>query len=175
MVASLCAGIEPSDGLMFKAWTLFDHLSGKVIRTFKSFEDVKLLILEPSSICVTETFRSTETVRAALENKTDRPLRLFEKACDAGDLRGIFQAGAASILEHQQVLRKPYLETVMTVAQREGAYGVVGAHSGTILGIAMPEALEEAVLIQRLKETGALHWYETQLIARTVQGGYELI
>lgn len=174
-LAELCAAIEPSDGLMFRDWTLFNHLSGKVLRQFKTVEHVKLLILEPPSICVTDTFRSTEAVQAALGQKTDMPFWLFEKASREGSVRGMFQAAGASVLEHQAVLKKPYLEAVMALAEREGAYGVVGAHSGTILGIAMPEALEEAVLIERLREIGALDWYQKQLVVQTVLGGYNVL
>ena len=174
-LAALCAEIEPSDGLMFEAWTLFDHLSGRVLETYKTVENVKLLVLEPLSICVTDTFRSDEAVQLALDQKTEKPFRLFEKAIREGSVRGVFQAAAASVLEHQAVLMKPHLEAIMEMAEREGAYGVVGAHSGTILGIAMPEALEEAVLIERLRELGVLEWYQKQFVARTVVGGCILL
>lgn len=174
-LAALCAEIEPSDGLMFEDWTLFDHLTGRVLETFKAVENVKLLVLEPSSICVTDTFRSDEAVQIALDQKTEMPFRLFEKASRAGSVRGVFQAAAASIMEHQAVLMKPHLEEILAMAEREGAYGVVGAHSGTILGIAMPEALEEAVLVERLGELGVFGWYQKQFVVRTVLGGCQLL
>jgi len=172
-LASLCARIEPSDGLMFREWTLFDHLAGTVLRAFKTVEELKLLILEPPSTCVTDTFRSTEVVQAALGQKTETPYQLFEKASREGSVKGLFQAAGVSMLENQSVLEKPYLEAIMEMADKEGAYGVAGAHSGTILGIAMPEALEEALLLERLREMGALAWYQKQLLARTVLGGYK--
>lgn len=175
ILAALCAKIEPSDGLMFKAWTLFDHLSGTVLRTFDTMENVKLMVLEPPSTCVTDTFRSTKAVQAALANKTETPFRLFEKASADGSIRGVFQAAGASMMEHQKVLEKPHLEAIMALADKAGAYGVVGAHSGTVLGIAMPEGLEEAVLLEGLRELGALEWYQKQMLVRTVLGGYQLL
>jgi len=174
-LAALCAEIEPSDGLMFEDWTLFNHLTGRVLKTYKTMENVKLLVLEPPSTCVTDTFRSDEAVKTSLDQKTEWPLRLFERAIRESSVRGVFQAAAASVLEHQAVLMKPHLEAIMEMAERVGAYGVVGAHSGTILGIAMPEALEESVLIERLRSLGVLEWYQKQFVTRTVPGGYSLL
>ncbi|SCZ81951.1 GHMP family kinase ATP-binding protein [Acidaminobacter hydrogenoformans] len=175
ILAKLCAQIEPSDGLMFRDWTLFNHLNGTVLKTYKTAPDIKLLILEPSSTVMTDTFRSKAAVTEALSRKTKMPYLKFEAACSDGSIRGVFEAASASIMEHQVVLAKPFLEEIHALAEREGAYGVVGAHSGTVLGLAMPEGMEERALLKLLSETGALEWYRTQFVARTVFGGYELL
>lgn len=175
VLAKLCAQIEPSDGLMFRDWTLFNHLTGSVLKTYETVEDIKLLILEPPSIVVTDTFRSKAAITAALARKTDAPYLKFEAAWREDSIHGLFQAASASILEHQAVLAKPYLEEILELAKREDAYGVVGAHSGTILGIALPESLDESIMLARLKEAGVLEWYRTQFVARTVLGGYVLL
>lgn len=175
VLAKLCAEIEPSDGLMFRDWTLFDHLSGTVLKFYKAVQGVKLLILEPQSTVMTDTFRSKSEVLAALARKTDMPYLKFEAACCEASIRGVFQAASASIMEHQKVLAKPYLEEIIALAEREGAYGVAGAHSGTVLGIAMPESLDENLMLELLRGAGVLEWYRSRFVARTVLGGYELL
>ena len=175
VLAKLCAQIEPSDGLMFKDWTLFNHLTGNVLKTYKTVPDLKLLILEPPSTVMTDTFRSKAAVTEALSRKTEMPYLKFEAACNDGSIRGVFEAASASIMEHQAILKKPFLEEIHALAEREGAYGVAGAHSGTVLGIALPESLEESLMLAQLDEMGALDWYRMQFVARTVYGGCELL
>lgn len=175
VLASLCAAIEPTDGLMFRDLTLFDHLSGRVLKRYPPVAGVKLLVLEPRDVCLTENFRNHAGVQEALARKTEAPYFQFEKASREGDLYGLFAAATASLLEHQAALSKPFLEEIVQLSVQAGAYGVAGAHSGTILGIGVPEDLNVQSLIQRLKALGALDWYQKHFVVRTAAGGYRVL
>jgi L-threonine kinase len=175
VLAVLCAGIEPSDGLMFKNWTLFDHLSGRVLRQYPAVEGIRILILEPDSTCLTDTFRGEARIRKALSLKTDRPFQQFEKAVASGSWLDLFKASTSSALENQMVLMKPHLDEIVAVSEAAGAYGVVCAHSGTILGIALPEETSPESLLKAFETRGLLKVYGKQFMVRTVRGGYDLI
>lgn len=173
--AKLCSDIEPTDGLMFRTWTLFDHLNGLLLQKYDVFENIRLLILEPETTCTTELLRTDPEFQQALSFKTARPFETFKKGMESGDLVGIFNAATQSALENQSVMVKPYLDRITQLSKIAGGYGVVAAHSGTLLGIALPEHVDSDRLLRKFEDYGILKCYASQFMARTVQGGHDMI
>jgi L-threonine kinase len=175
LYASLCASIEPTDGLMFHDWVLFDHLNGVSLKSYPALEGIQLLILEPEKTCLTDTLRSRQHFTEALSGKTTAPFEAFERAAAERDVRGIFEASTLSAFENQSTVYKPYLEQVVMLSKQFDAYGVAAAHSGTLLGIALPDHTDQAALLHSLDEHGILAYYTNHFTARTISGGHHII
>ncbi|MDO9592222.1 MAG: hypothetical protein Q7I98_03405 [Erysipelotrichaceae bacterium] len=175
LYASLCASIEPTDGLMFRDWVLFDHLNGVPLKRYPAPEGIQLLVLEPVKTCLTDTLRNRKHFSEALSRKTTAPFKAFESAAAAGDVRGMFEAATLSAFENQSVVHKPYLEQVVMLSKQFDAYGVAAAHSGTLLGIALPDRSDQGALLRLLDEHGILAYYTNHFTARTISGGHHII
>lgn len=136
-LAAICASIEPTDSTIFNQITLFDHVDGKVARSYGEFPDCNVMALEGMGCINTLDFHKLKSreIIAQGESEMKKALLLFEEGMKASDLRKIGQAAIISALEREKVLKKPGLEWIIETALKLGAYGVNAAHSGSVLGI----------------------------------------
>lgn len=136
-LALICASIEPTDSIIFREITLFDHVKGKAARSYGKFPDCNVLVLEGRDCIDTLEFhkyKRSELIEQG-ESQMKKAIALFEEGMGSGDLWKIGQAAIISALEREKVLKKPGLEWIIETALKLGAYGVNAAHSGSVLGI----------------------------------------
>jgi L-threonine kinase len=135
---SLCAGIEPSDGIMFKGLALVDHINGKLIERLPPPPEISIVALIPSRTLDTAEYRRDnarlETVRA---NANDHELayEMLKRGLTEGDVFLIAKAATKSAETQQKIMPREEWGTLGEISKLSGAIGIAVAHSGTASGL----------------------------------------
>ena len=136
VLARIMSSIEASDGVMYPGIVSFYHREG-VLRKFLGY-------LPSMTIVGLDTGGQVDTVEF---NKRPKPfdsarraeykklLIHLERAVARKDLWALGEISTHSAILNQKLLPKPHLELLLEMRRRHGALGVVGAHSGTQLGL----------------------------------------
>lgn len=140
-IARLALGVEPSDGIMFPGISVFDHREGRIARPLGEPPPMRVLALDFGGVVDTLEFNSVARDKTL---KSQEP-RMAEAVSliEAGLLRGnplfIGKGATISAIANQEVSFNPYLDDVMAFSAEVGGFGVNVAHSGTVVGILMPD------------------------------------
>ncbi len=136
MIARAALAVEPTDGTIFSGIAAFDHRNGRYLR---------LLAQAPSlSITYVDTGGSVDTIKfnrrklkytASQKRRAEKAFRLVETGLRRGH-PALLGAGATLSAElNEEVLPKPGFARLLEVGLEQAAYGVVVAHSGTVMGL----------------------------------------
>lgn len=175
---SLCASIEPSDGIMFEGLALVDHLRGRLIERLPSPPDMELLVIVPERTLDTVEYRKckghAEAVRA-LAADHEHAYALLKTGLQKGDASRIAEAATMSASLQQKILPYDEWELLQEGKDAFGALGFAVAHSGTASALIFNEDDEamsgaERWLYDRLRGT------EGKIVrARACGGGISLL
>ena len=175
-IAEIALSVEPSDGIMFPGITLFDHVAGRVARTLGPAPPLRILVLDFGGEVDTEEFNRAcrWDMLKRLEPETEQAVGLIKEGIRYGDIGLIGRGATLSATANQQVLPTPYLESVLELSQHVGAVGVNAAHSGTVVGMLLPE--DEMVAKQAASlACGACRIWSRMLCQRVVGGGVKVL
>ncbi len=136
-VAELALSIEPTDGSLFPDIVLFDHIAGKAYRHLGSPPPIDIIILDFGGEVDTIAFNrhNHQAILRQLEPQITRALELVQDGIINGEPQLVGQGATISARINQEILFKPQLEHVISLAKEVGAVGVNVAHSGTVIGI----------------------------------------
>ena len=140
-VARIALSIEATDGTMFPGLTLFDHRMGRIARPLGPPPTMRVRILDLGGEVDTGGFNRRADLAALNARKEPRVREALQKVVlgiRRGDPWLLGEGATGSAVAHQSILPKEGLEEIAAVARRSGAYGVVAAHSGTLVGILLP-------------------------------------
>ncbi|MDO8673180.1 MAG: hypothetical protein Q7O66_17380, partial [Dehalococcoidia bacterium] len=136
-VAEIALGIEPTDGSVFPAIVLFDHLAGRLLESLGPPPHIDIIALdfggEVDTIVFNQKDRSILLHR--LEPQARESLGLVRAGIALGDPVLVGRGATLSARANQEILYKPQLEAVIALASEIGAVGVCVGHSGTIIGV----------------------------------------
>ena len=149
-VARIALSIEPTDGTMFHGLTLFDHRRGRIARFLGLPPPMQVLIYDLGGEVDTRRFNWRADLAALNARKEPRVREALWKVSHGigrGDPWLLGEGATCSALAHQSILPKEGLEEIVAAARGVGAYGVVVAHSGTLVGVLLPgdEAVKSRV------------------------------
>ena len=170
-IAQIALGVEPSDGIMFPHIALFDHCTGKVAHTLGPPPPMCVVVLDFGGEVDTAEFNQAcrDDVLRRLEPDVTRAVRLIEEGISSGDIARIGRGATLSAVANQQVLFNPHLEAVLEISRRAGAVGVNVAHSGTVIGMLLPDDPELA------EQAASLAWEQLpgleSVLRRHIVGG----
>lgn len=175
-IADIALSVEPSDGIMFPGIAQFDHRAGRTARTLGPPPPMRVLVLDFGGALDTVEFNRVDRkdILRCTKSDTARAVRLIEDGIGRGDIARIGRGATLSAIANQRVLFKPGLEAALELARTVGATGVNVAHSGTVIGILLPD---DAGLAER---TAASAWerlpgMESVRCQRIVGGGVTLV
>ena len=136
-VARLALSIEPTDGSLFPGIVLFDHRKGTVFQRLGLPPPINIVVLDFGGEVDTVEFNQTDhsAVLKRLEPQIAEALKLVRYGVAHGDPELVGQGATLSAQANQEILFKPQLEQVISLAREVGAVGVNVAHSGTVIGI----------------------------------------
>ncbi len=175
-IAEMCCAIEPTDSTIFRQITLFDHINGVRIEEFDWLLSFDVLVLEPEYQINTTDFRQAKKEQLMLKNHHSDALDIFQKAVQERSLKKMCQATYISAKENQEILEKPYLETIHKVADRHGCYGVNVAHSGSIVAILFDKTVVDVdLLMKQLENENCLTYYKKQYMTKVIPGGSQIL
>jgi L-threonine kinase len=141
-IAELALMVEPSDGTMFPGLVLFDHREGKWLEELGEAPAINILIADPGGEVDTIAFNQDgylEKMNEKKEPQVREALRLIREGLASGDLNKIGRGATESALANQELLPKPDLPQMLKWAEEVKALGVNVAHSGTVMGLLLPE------------------------------------
>lgn len=143
---SLCATIEPSDGIMFEGLALVDHIGGRLIERLPSPPPLNLLVVIPDKALDTAEYRRNkrrmELVKG-LAREHERAYTLLREGLRKQDAPAIAEAATISATLQQRVLPRPEWELLREARATLGALGVAVAHSGTAAALIFGDGEEE--------------------------------
>ncbi|MDW8801832.1 kinase [Clostridium sp. A1-XYC3] len=141
-----CIKIEPTDSIIFKEMTLFDYKKGLFKQAIGKYMTYNILAFEGNNIVDTVEFNNKNL--PPLSDVEDLFTTLKEAAAES-NLKKLAFAATESILRNQKRLKYDFLEEVMSIKDKTSGMGIIGAHSGSVLGI-IYEDLESLKFAEKL-------------------------
>lgn len=150
----LARRIEPTDGVAFPGVAVLDAGSGETVMSLPPPPPLPLLVLDPGGAVETVAFHRRRGARegtGAAGAAVDEALAALVEGLRAGDPRLLGEAATASARAHQLVLEQPLLPVAWDIGRSLDAYGVVRAHTGTILGLLFPPDADRRKVTARVR------------------------
>lgn len=140
-LADIALSVEPTDGIMIPGIALFDHREGRVRETLGPPPPMRVLVVDTGGGVDSLAFNHSSSVRwsAAEMRSWARAFRLVIDGIRTGDPEAIGRGATLSANLHQSVLPKPHLPELARLIRRWGGLGVNAAHSGTVVGLIVPD------------------------------------
>lgn len=161
-ISCIASEIEPTDSILLYKNSIFNPINGRVKKYLSTLDNGSVIILEPNDILETSRIRSNPNyLDIKLENKSiiNKSFNLLEKGLREKDLKLIGKACTLSSLANENIHKKPYLNEIIEISNKMGAYGVNIAHSGTVIGILIDNKMDHERIISHLKECSLDDYY----------------
>lgn len=162
-ISRIASQIEPTDSTLLYKNSIFNPIKGRVKKYLSTLDNGKVIILEPNEILETSIIRSNpDYLDIKLENKgvIKESFNLLEEGLKERDLKLIGKACTLSSLANENIHKKPYLNEIIEISNKMGAYGVNIAHSGTVMGILIDHNMDHERIISHLKEKSLYDYYK---------------
>ncbi|NMA69287.1 MAG: GHMP kinase [Desulfitobacterium sp.] len=140
--------IEPSDPVMFPGVTEFAHQDGSYMKSLCPRVPAKLLVIDGGGRVDTLSFnkrRDLSSHYSKHEGTIRKALTLFYEGVREGDIEKIGQASTISAQCNQEINPKVGFEDFVNWVNAQEGWGVVTAHSGTLLSGIFPENIPESI------------------------------
>ncbi|MDB0439330.1 cobalamin biosynthesis protein [Clostridioides difficile] len=173
-IAKLAAEIEPTDSIFINKNSIFNPLNGTVIKYLGNITNAKVIILEPNKILDTMKIRMRKDYsKLKIENREiiKKSFALLEEGLKKDDLSLVGDACTLSSLANENIEKKEYLNEIIKISKRYGAYGVNIAHSGTVIGILIDKLMNDNRLIDVLCESNINSVYDKIYTLDIIDGG----
>jgi len=135
--AKIALSIEPSDGTMFPAISMFDHINGKYHEVLGAPFDVYLVIIDDGGFIDTQEFNKVDytEIRKKNEGLLNTSVNLIREALYEKSYYKLGLGASISAFCNQEILFKQQLEEIDQLSRLFDASGVCVAHSGTVVGV----------------------------------------
>lgn len=127
-----CIKIEPTDSIIFKEMTLFDYKKGLYKKQMGEYIPYNMLAFEGNKVVDTVEFNSKKL--PTLSNVDDL-IPVLEEAIREKNLKKLAYVSTESIIRNQKRLYYDFLEQIIDIKDKTDGLGIMGAHSGNVLGI----------------------------------------
>ena len=140
-IAGISLGVEPSDGVMFPGISVFDHREGRIARPLGEPPPMRVLVLDFGGVVDTLEYNSVARDKAlkSQEPRMSEAVSLIETGLIRGNPLFIGKGATVSAIANQEVSFNTCLDDVLAFSAEVGAFGVNVAHSGTVMGLLMPD------------------------------------
>ena len=170
-ISLIASEIEPTDSIILYKNSIFNPVNGSVKKYLSSFDNGRVIILEPKEILETKIIRSNPNyLNIKLENKSiiKKSFNLLEKGLKNNDLKLIGEACTLSSLANENIHKKPYLNEIIEISESMNAYGVNIAHSGTVIGILIDKNMDYERIINHLNNLPLSDYYKKIHLANII-------
>lgn len=170
LIAQIALQVEPSDGVMLPHIAVFDHKRGRLAQSLGPPPPMRVVALDFGGGVDTLAFNGVNRDEALkrLQPELAAALALIRRGIRGGSAADVGKGATVSAIANQRILRKPQLDAALRLAKRVGAVGVNAAHSGTMLGVLLPDDAERAAwTAQRARETlsGVRRIYNRRIVS----------
>ncbi|CZR82597.1 TPA: cobalamin biosynthesis protein [Clostridioides difficile] len=173
-ISKLAAEIEPTDSIFIDKNSIFNPLNGTVIKYLGNLTNAKVVILEPNKVLDTMKIRLRQDYnKLKVENKEviKKSFALLEEGLKKNNLSLVGEACTLSSLANENIEKKEYLNEIIKISKKYGAYGVNIAHSGTVVGILIDKFMNDKKMIDALCESNINSVYNKIYIQNIINGG----
>ncbi|MGO0884348.1 GHMP family kinase ATP-binding protein [Clostridioides difficile] len=173
-ISKLAAEIEPTDSIFINKNSIFNPLNGTVIKYLGNITNAKVIILEPDKVLDTMKIRMRKDYsKLKIENREiiKKSFALLEEGLKKDNLSLVGEACTLSSLANENIEKKEYLNEIIEISKRYGAYGVNIAHSGTVIGILIDKLMNDKKLIDVLCESNINSVYDKIYTLDIIDGG----
>ncbi len=148
-IAEIALSIEPTDGSLFPGVVIFDHRQGKIHQALGMPPPMDIIVLDFEGEVDTIAFNRYKrfSLVQTLEPQVIEARDLVLRGMATSDPALIGQGATISARANQQILFKPQLPHVLSLAHEVSALGVNVAHSGTVIGVLLDPRLHERTAI----------------------------
>lgn len=164
-IMDICLSIEPSDAVVYPGCVQFDYLHGRIRHVLGHIPDSKILMFDTGGTVDTVLFNQNKELhllRKKNESVMIKALALLKEGIANQDLRAIGQAATWSAFANQGLLHKKDLDKVWAIGKAHQSYGLIVAHSGTVIGLLFePTASLGAVTKEVIQNLPHLTYYDT--------------
>ena len=170
-ISLIASEIEPTDSIILYKNSIFNPLNGRVKKYLSSFDNGRVIVLEPKEVLETKIIRSNPNyLNIKLENISiiKKSFNLLEKGLKNNDLKLIGEACTLSSLANENIHKKPYLNEIIEISQNMNAYGVNIAHSGTVIGILIDKNMDYERIINHLNNLPLSDYYKKIHLANII-------
>jgi L-threonine kinase len=174
---SLCASIEPSDGIMFSGLALVDHIKGELIERLPEPPPMTLVAVIPGRTLDTDDYRRDVSALEALRGHSgghERAYGILKRGLAAGDPAFVASAATLSAEIQQEVMPRKEWDALLEARELTGALGIAVAHSGTASGLLYAQTNKFGAELAGKWLAEALRARETGVTIRqtSVRGGF---
>lgn len=127
-----CIKIEPSDSIMFNQLTLFDYKNGAFKEEISQYPKMSILVFEGSRRINTIEFNKRPLPPL---NIIDDLVDILKNSSQTDFVKTVGAVSTESIARNQNRLRYDILEEVLEIKDKTKGIGIIGGHSGDVLGI----------------------------------------
>ncbi|PBH13395.1 cobalamin biosynthesis protein [Clostridioides difficile] len=173
-ISKLAAEIEPTDSIFIDKNSIFNPLNGTVIKYLGNLTNAKVVILEPNKVLDTMKIRLRQDYnKLKVENKEviKKSFALLEEGLKKNNLSLVGEACTLSSLANENIEKKEYLNEIIKISKKYGAYGVNIAHSGTVVGILIDKSMNDKKMIDALCESNINSVYKKIYTQNIINGG----
>ncbi|CZR82047.1 GHMP kinase family protein [Clostridioides difficile CD45] len=173
-ISKLAAEIEPTDSIFIDKNSIFNPLNGTVIKYLGNLTNAKVVILEPNKVLDTMKIRLRQDYnKLKVENKEviKKSFALLEEGLKKNHLSLVGEACTLSSLANENIEKKEYLNEIIKISKKYGAYGVNIAHSGTVVGILIDKSMNDKKMIDALCESNINSVYNKIYTQNIINGG----
>ncbi|HBH3603104.1 TPA: cobalamin biosynthesis protein [Clostridioides difficile] len=173
-ISKLAAEIEPTDSIFIDKNSIFNPLNGTVIKYLGNLTSAKVVILEPNKVLDTMKIRLRQDYnKLKVENKEviKKSFALLEEGLKKNNLSLVGEACTLSSLANENIEKKEYLNEIIKISKKYGAYGVNIAHSGTVVGILIDKFMNDKKMIDALCESNINSVYNKIYTQNIINGG----
>lgn len=173
-ICKLAAEIEPTDSIFIDKNSIFNPLNGTVIKYLGNISNAKVIILEPNKVLDTMKIRLRKDYNTLkIENREiiKKSFTLLEEGLKNDNLSLVGEACTLSSLANENIEKKEYLNEIIKIAEKCGAYGVNIAHSGTVIGILIDKFMDDKNIINVLCESNINSVYNKIYTLNIINGG----
>lgn len=124
--------IEPTDSIIFKEMTLFDYKKGLFKQPMGKYLKYNILAFEGNKVVDTVEFNNKSVTPLS---DVDDLLPILAEAIKEKNLKKLAYVSTESIVRNQDRLYYDFLQEVIDIKDKTHGLGIMGAHSGSVLGI----------------------------------------
>ncbi|UOX90015.1 kinase [Amycolatopsis sp. FBCC-B4732] len=139
-VEDLLRGIEPTDGVMYPGVVAFEHRNVVLLEQLGGVPPMTIVGIDEGGTVDTVAFnRIPKNFTASERLEYARLLDELRGAVAAGDVAAIGRVSTRSAHLNQRLCPKRTLSAMTALSAEIGGAGVVTAHSGTAIGVLIPD------------------------------------
>lgn len=143
-----CIRIEPTDSIIYDKMTLFDYKFGNTVYKIGSYFKYNILAFEGRNIVNTVEFNNR--VLPSLSDVDDL-IPYLKQAVQEKNSEKLSFVSTESILRNQKRLKYDWIEEIIRIKNNTGGLGIIGAHSGSVLGIIYDDKQKTEFALKTLK------------------------